>query len=183
MWSAPSGAENALHERPPLTARWDEIMMAYLVWGLLLVVAVVAWIVFGKARRSLLARRVARAHRQFERRRDACQAAFLEAAAASGKPRGLAWKNCVLADGLLLARDRANGELVGLVGATISFEAIAGGGMEEVEAVGNLRAATAVFTFDGSDWRTQGRAVYNLEPREVLERYRDSLDPLSVSGS
>ena len=61
---------------------------------------------------------------------------------------------------------------------TISFEAIEGGGMEEVEAVGNLRAATAVFTWKNGQWTTQGRAVFNLEPREVLERYRDSLDPL-----
>jgi hypothetical protein len=62
---------------------------------------------------------------------------------------------------------------------TIRFEAIPGGGMEEVEAVGNLRAATAVFNWDGRRWSTQGRAVFNLEPREVLERYRDSLDPIT----
>lgn len=78
-----------------------------------------------------------------------------------------------------MARDRANGELVGLVGVTISFEAIEGGGMEEVEAVGNLRAATAVFNWSGREWTTQGRAVFNLEPREVLERYRDSLDAIT----
>ncbi|MEX2317642.1 MAG: hypothetical protein WD669_10860 [Pirellulales bacterium] len=154
-------------------------MMTYVLWAFLLVLGVVAWIVFGTARRSLFARRVERARRRFEEQRDACQKAFLEAAAASGKPRGLAWKKCDLDDKLLVARDRSNGELLGLVGATISFEAIEGGGMEEVEAVGNLRAATAVFTFDGRDWTTQGRAVFNLEPHEVLERYRDSLDPLS----
>jgi hypothetical protein len=78
----------------------------------------------------------------------------------------------------VLARDRANGELIGLVGATISFEAIAGGGMEEVEAVGNLRAATAIFTWTGHEWTTPGKAVFNLEPGEVLERYRDSLDAI-----
>ena len=49
---------------------------------------------------------------------------------------------------MLLARDRANGELVGLAGVTIGFEAVDGGGMEEVEAVGNLRAATAILTLD-----------------------------------
>ena len=50
--------------------------------------------------------------------------------------------------------------------------------MEEVEAVGNLRAATALFTHDGREWTTQGRAIFNLEPREVLERYKDSLDAI-----
>ena len=78
----------------------------------------------------------------------------------------------------MLARDRANGELIGLVPVTISFEAVAGGGMEDVEAVGNLRAATAILTWTGHDWTTAGRAVFNLEPREVLDRYRDSLEPI-----
>jgi hypothetical protein len=103
----------------------------------------------------------------------------LAAASATGKPRGLAWKQCDLQDGLLLARDRATGELLALVGATISFEAIEGGGMEEVEAVSNLRAATAIFSWNGREWTTQGRAVFNLEPREVLERYGKSLEPVT----
>ena len=46
-------------------------------------------------------------------------------------------------------------------------------------AVGNLRAATAVFTNNGRGWTTQGRVVFNLEPPEVLQRYRESLEPLS----
>jgi hypothetical protein len=91
----------------------------------------------------------------------------------------LAWKSCAFQNGVLLARDRANGEIVGLVGVTIGFEAVEGGGMEDVEAVGNLRASTALFTWDGGDWTTAGRAVFNLEPREVLERYRGNLDPVS----
>ncbi len=113
--------------------------MAYILWGLAFILAVVAWIVFGSARRSLHARRVQRAREQFEAQRPAHQQKFLEAAAASGKPRGLTWKDCELDDRLIIARDRANGELVGLVGATISFAAVVGGGMEEVEAVSNLR--------------------------------------------
>ena len=51
--------------------------------------------------------------------------------------------------------------------------------MEDVEAVGNLRAATAVFDWKGGDWTTQGRAVFNLEPHEVLERYGESLEPVT----
>jgi hypothetical protein len=106
------------------------------------------------------------------------ESAFFKAAAASGKPRGLAWKQCSFQQGVVLARDRGNGELVGLVGVTISFEAIEGGGMEDVEAVGNLRAATAVFTHNGREWTTQGRAIFNLEPREVLTRYAETLDAI-----
>jgi hypothetical protein len=141
------------------------------------VVALIAWVLSRPARNR---RRTARALAQFEQRRGEYQRQFLTAASATGKPRGLAWKKCDLQPGLVLARDRGNGELIALVGVTISFEAIEGGGMEEVEAVGNLRAATAVFHWNGRDWTTQGRAVFNLEPREALERYGASLEPIST---
>jgi len=61
---------------------------------------------------------------------------------------------------------------------TIRFEAVVGGDMEEVEAVGNLRCATAVFTYDGFRWTTTGRAVFNLEPPEVLAHYAENLEPV-----
>jgi hypothetical protein len=153
-------------------------VLTYLLWFLLVVAAAAAWLMWGAFRRSQFDRRLQSARREFERGRSPLQAAFLAAASASGKPRGLAWKQCELGDALVLARDRANGEIVGLVPATISFEAIPGGGMEEVEAVGNLRAATAIFNHDGQAWATKGRAVFNLEPREVLERYRENLCPV-----
>ena len=112
---------------------------------------------------------------EFARHRPKLQEDFRAAANVTGKPRGLRWKSCEFQDELLLARDRANGELIGLAGVTVAFEAVVGGDMEEVEAVGNLRAATAILTWTGHDWTTAGRAVFNLEPREVLERYRESL--------
>ena len=151
-------------------------MLTYIVWFFVFVLFVVAWLLWAVLRPSLFAQRIERALRQFERERPELEKAFFQKAAATGKPRGLAWKECGFQPGLLLARDRANGELVALVAVTISFEAVEGGGMEDVEAVGNLRAATAVFHWNGRQWTTQGRAVFNLEPREVLERYRDSLD-------
>ena len=154
-------------------------MFRMLFWFSLFALALVAWLLWALLRPALFARRVDRALRQFERRRGDLESQFFQTAAASGKPRGLAWKSCAFQESALLARDRANGELVALVGVTIGFEAIEGGGMEDVEAVGNLRAATAVFTHNGRDWTTTGRAVFNLEPREVLERYRSSLDPIA----
>ena len=153
-------------------------MFSYLLWFLAIVLLVVAWLLWALARPGLFARRVGRALRDFARDRQRLEHDFIAAAAATGKPRGLSWKECGFQPGVVLARDRANGEFVGLVGVTISFEAIEGGGMEDVEAVGNLRAATAVFNWNGREWTTQGRAVFNLEPPEVLERYRDSLDPI-----
>jgi hypothetical protein len=151
-------------------------MFRFLFWFSLFALILVAWLLWALLRPALFARRVERALRQFARHRADLESQFCRAAAATGKPRGLAWKSCAFQDGIVLARDRANGELVGLVGVTIAFEAIRGGGMEDVEAVGNLRAATAVFTHNGRDWTTSGRAIFNLEPREVLERYQSSLD-------
>ena len=151
-------------------------MLSYIFWFFVLVLLLAAWLLWALVRPALFARRVRRALRHFQRDRTRLESAFFAAASATGKPRGLAWKECGFQPGVLLARDRANGELVGLVGVTIRFEAVEGGGMEDVEAVGNLRAATAVFNSNGREWTTQGRAVFNLEPREVIERYGDSLD-------
>jgi hypothetical protein len=155
-------------------------VLRYIFWFILVAVCVTAWLLWALARPALFARRVRRALKQFARNRQALESDFVRAAEATGKPRGLAWKECGFQGDFLLARDRANGHFVALVGVTISFEAIEGGGMEDVEAVGNLRAATAVFDWNGREWSTKGRAVFNLEPREVLDRYRDSLDPVST---
>lgn len=104
---------------------------------------------------------------------------FRGAAQANGKPRGLTWIRCELSEEPpRLARDTATGELVALVGVTIAFEATPDGGMEEVEAVGDLRDATAVFVWRKGRWETDGRAVFNLPPEATLKRYADSLTPL-----
>jgi hypothetical protein len=66
-------------------------------------------------------------------------------------------------------------QLFALVGVIISFEAIEGGGMEDVEAVGNLRSATAVFVYRDGAWGTDGRAIFNLDPAESLERFGAAL--------
>lgn len=115
---------------------------------------------------------------QFEELRDDLQKEFLQAAAATGKPRGLRWKQCDLSDSLCFAEDLASRELVALVGATISFEAIEGGDMEDVEAVGNLRFATAIFVYRQEKWTTEGRVIFNLEPPQALERFQETLRPV-----
>src|SRR3954466_14789669 len=134
--------------------------MSYIV-GLFVAAGLIAgFLIWLSVRPRLFARRVRRAVHEFERERTTLESKFFAAASTSGKPRGLLWKQCAFQEGLLLARDRATGELVGLVAVTIGFEAMAGGGMEDVEAVGNLRAATAVFTNRGQGWSSQGRVVF-----------------------
>ncbi|MBA3483443.1 MAG: hypothetical protein H0T51_16665 [Pirellulales bacterium] len=120
-----------------------------------------------------------RAMQQFDPHRGELAKQFLAAAAATGKPRGLRWKSVDLAGQPVFATDLANGELVALIGATISFEAIEGGDMEDVEAVGNLRSATAVFVAHNGDWTTDGRVIFNLEPAEAMQRFQSALAPVS----
>lgn len=115
---------------------------------------------------------------EFADLRATLQGDFLTAAAATGKPRGLSWKQCDLHAGQLFATDSVNGELFSLVGTTISFEAIPGGDMEDVEAVGSLRCATAIFVHRNGAWTTDGRVVFNLEPPQALEHYQESLQRL-----
>jgi len=64
------------------------------------------------------------------------------------------------------------------VGLTVSFEAVEGGGMEDVPAVGNLRAATALFRHDGRAWQTDGRVLFNLEPAEAVAYYERELETI-----
>jgi hypothetical protein len=153
-------------------------MFRFFFWVMMFALLLAAWLVWVLVRPTLFARRLQRVLAEYVRDRDALESEFFKAASASGKPRGLRWKQCSFQQGITLARDRANGEIVGLVGVTIAFEAVEGGGMEDVEAVGNLRAATALFTHNGQGWKTLGRAIFNLEPHEVIERYRESLDRL-----
>jgi hypothetical protein len=108
----------------------------------------------------------------FRLQRERLEAQFLTAAAATGKPRGLRWKDCAFESELELARDRHSGQIVGLVPVTIQFEAIEGGDMEGVAAVSNLRNASAVFFFERGQWKTVGKAVFNMNPGEALEHFK-----------
>ena len=101
-----------------------------------------------------------------------------DAAAASGKPRGLTWNGLRLRTAVKFARDRTTGQIVALVPVTIAFEAVEGGPMEGVAAVGNLRNATAVFAFDRGHWTTGGKAVFNLNPDEALKHFQQQYEPI-----
>ena len=135
-------------------------------------------LIAGLVRRRLITGRQLHACQQFSAQRTALEQQFFQAASQSGKPRGLRWKECQFHGDSIFARDRANGELYALAGVTIAFEAIEGGEMEDVEAVGNLRCATAIFVNRSGRWTSEGRTAFNLEPAEALERYQESLEPL-----
>src|SRR5437588_2111414 len=124
---------------------------------------------------------VERARELFVLQRERLEAKFVTAAAASGKPRGLRWKDCDFENEIELARERATGQLVALVSVTIQFEAIEGSDMEGLPAVGNLRNASAVFYFERGRWRTAGKVVYNLNPDEALEHFQQQYERIEIS--
>src|SRR5262245_4620418 len=101
-----------------------------------------------------------RARELFALERERLEAKFLEAAAASGKPRGLRWQDCDWASEVQFARDRHSRELNALVSVSIRFEAIEGSDMEDWPAVKDRRQATGVFYFQKGHWHTNGRAIF-----------------------
>lgn len=126
---------------------------------------------------------VERARELFRLQRERLEMQFQQAAASSGKPRGLRWKDCAFEPSFELARDRSSRQLVALVPVTISFEAIEGSDMEGLPAVGNLRNASAVFFFERGQWATAGKALFNLNPDEALEHLKKQYERIGVAGS
>lgn len=122
------------------------------------------------------------AQREFRLQRERLEALFFKLASSSGRPRGLRWTECDFENDVSYARDRATGELSAFVAVTIAFEAIEGGPMEDVEAVGNLRAATAVFTHKAQGWTTSGRAMFNLNPNEAIAFYEGLVEAAGGPG-
>ncbi len=136
---------------------------------------VVGALLGGRVRAAWRRSTLAKARKEFHRQREHLEARFFQLAASSGKPRGLRWTRCDFEDDVAYARDRQTGELIAFVGVEIGFSAIEGGGMEEVEAVDDIRAATAVFQYDRT-WRTEGRAIFNLNPTEAIDRFQTNLE-------
>ena len=140
--------------------------------AIVLVVIVFTWFVSRFIRQS----RLKQGCHAFGEQREQLEKDFLGFAGRTGIPRGLIWVRCDFETEVCFVRERTTGQLQSLVPVTIAFEAEVGGGMEEVEAVGNLRAATAVFLYDGDAWSTEGRVVFNLNPQQTVERHQESLE-------
>lgn len=153
------------------------------VWWMIFAVTAVAALAFlaawGPLRKSLREKELKQLRRDFHREREHLEAHFFTKAGASGKPRGLAWTNCDFEDDVVYARDRRSGEISAFVGVTIHFEAVEGGGMEEVEFVTAPRDATAVFRVDRGKWKTDGRAIMNLNPTQALRHFEQELEFVS----
>jgi hypothetical protein len=141
----------------------------------LLILVVVALVVLAWRPLKTFGRevQVERARELFHLQRARLQEQFFQTAAASGKPRGLRWKECLWENPVEFARERKSGQIAALVQVSIQFEAVEGGDMEDVPAVHDLKNASAVFYFDRGQWRTLGQALFNKNPNEVICIYNN----------
>jgi len=153
-----------------MTAFW------WTVGSLLIVgVSIVALLAL-RSRRGRSAYRLERARQLFHLRREVLELRFLNCASRLGKPRGLAWEDCHFEDEAVFATEPGTGQLRAFVGVAVQFRAIEEGGMEDNPNADVPRAATAVFLFDGRQWTTAGRTVFNLNPLETIERFQHGLE-------
>jgi len=123
-------------------------------------------------------RQIRQAVRNFRFRREALEARFLDLARTLGKPRGLRWRECDWLESTTFARDRTSGLITAFVGINIHFEAIEGGDMEDVAAVGTVRDAVALFHFQNGAWGTGGKALFNMNPEDAVTRLVAQYDRL-----
>jgi hypothetical protein len=159
--------------------------MAEIGWWLipaLIVVGLVGILVAWRPLRSILQEiQAERAIELFALQRERLEAKFMDLAAATGKPRGLRWKDGEFENPVQFARDRATGQLAALVGVTIQFEAIQGSDMEGWPSVGHLRNATAVFFFSRGHWHPSEKPLFNMNPDEALNHFKAQYERVEMS--
>jgi hypothetical protein len=153
----------------------------FLVIAGVLIATVVALLVAGRPLLTWLRKKEARqAYEQFRVQREQLEAKFFDLASRLGKPRDLRWLDCDWQSGVTFGRDVQTGMLTAFVAVNIRFEAVEGGDMEYVEAVGLLRDAAAVFHYQNGNWGTGGRALFNMNPADALNRLADQYEPVEV---
>ncbi len=116
---------------------------------------------------------------KFRHQREMLEAKFFTMAGSLGKPRGLRWLDCQWQNQVKFVRDKKSGLITAFASVNISFEAIAGGDMEDVAAVGTVREACALFHYQTGSWGTGGRALFNLDPQMAVERFKDQYEPIT----
>ena len=128
-------------------------------------------------------REAERARQSFRLGREMLEAKFFTLASSLGKPRDVRWLDCQWHDDVVFARDRQTGMITAFVSVSLSFEAIEGGDMEEVEAVGKLRDACALFHYQQGQWGTGGRALFNMDPQSAAARFQDQYELLNLPAA
>lgn len=120
--------------------------------------------------------RLAAAQRDFHRHREHLEAKFVQVVQVKAKRSTLGWADCEFDDDVAYVRNRSTGELTAFVAVTVATDNVEGRSAGATDAVGNLRVGTAIFRFDRDRWETDGRAILNLTPCEVIRFYRRDLE-------
>jgi hypothetical protein len=151
----------------------------------IIIVVVAIVVAAGLAAKPLLGwlrrRQTKQAIDEFRMRREVLEAKFFDLASRQGKPRGLRWSRCDWQPAVTFGRDVETKLLTAFVSVELHFEAIEGGDMEDVEAVGTIRDATAVFHYEKGRWGTGGKALFNMNPDDALRRLEGQFEPVAVS--
>ena len=102
---------------------------------------------------------------------------WFAAAAAAGKPRGLTWLGYEVAGDPLVVRDGKR--VLALMPAVVRFEPVPDGELADVPQAREPRTVIAVFEFRRGEWATDGRTVFNLTPRQLVDREPTRYRPLT----
>ena len=158
----------------------DALTPVLIASGIVLGLGVLLAVLWKPLRKWRRQREARLATRVFRLQREHLEAKFFDLAGARGIPRGLRWLDCDWQNDVTFARDLSSGLLTAFVAVNIRFEALEGGDMEDVEAVSTIREAAAVFHFQKGRWGTGGRPLFNMNPRDAVERLQGQFEPVSI---
>lgn len=127
-------------------------------------------------RARYLERQFSRARRDFHRQRERLEAKFVCLTASKGRGDPSVWDRCRFDDDVAYVRNRSTGELAAFAAFNCGIDTYDTRSGAAYDRLGNLRAGTAVFRFDGRRWDTEGRAILNLSPRDAIRFYQDDLE-------
>lgn len=153
-----------------------------MLWGWLIAIGSVLFvlIVIFQFMRWYVAAEVTRARRTFPAQKDLVQNEFYRIASASGKPRGVRWKELQWGQQTEFLRHRQTAQICVLIGVTIRFEAVEGSDMVHVEAVNDPKNATAMFVYHQGQWHPTEKAIFNLNPDEAAEQFEEHYERLGT---
>lgn len=155
--------------------------MIWIYPAAVVVIALVVLVLMAPRMAGWMRRREAeRAQGAFKLQRELLEAKFFDMASTLGKPRGVRWKQCDWQPTVTFARELESGLITAFVSVHVSFEAIAGSDMEEVEHVGLLRDGCALFHFQRGQWGTGGRVLFNMNPDDALKLFADQYGVLEA---
>ncbi|WP_437185429.1 hypothetical protein SH668x_002534 [Planctomicrobium sp. SH668] len=121
--------------------------------------------------------------KQFLKHRSILEQQFLALANRRGIPRDLIWVKCDWQPQVVFARDLQSNSLTAFAAVEIHFEAVPGGEMEDVDAVHYFRVASALFHYNSPTWGTGGKALFNMQPTEAIERMSSQFKQIAILES